>query len=331
MNLTGSPTPKRKPHRPSTRSVSRCSTWSSVPEASASDRRRSRSSASPLPPSGASESYAPPPSSASGGRSLPSAPARAVTVCVTVPSPPAMATTRGRSAFTALATPASSSGLRVSRICAPGAALRSCCAASGHSRLRRAFGLAMIAIPAMPGPNTGQKPAAQGLFLDAGTARLNVVLVEPKIPPNTGNVARLCAVTASRLHLVAPLGFRIDDKDLRRAGLDYWDKVHAATWSSFDELLEVQAVGAMRLHLFIGHGGTSLWEARFSPGDYLVLSDEVGGLPQKLLDRFPGRQVRVPMIPEPSARSLNLSTCAGIAVYEALRQIHTTQTLGISG
>ena len=87
----------------------------------------------------------------------------------------------------------------------------------------------------------------------------------------------------------------------------------------------------MRLHLFTGHGGTSLWEARFSPGDYLVLGDEVGGLPQKLLDRFPGRQVRVPMIPEPSARSLNLSTCAGIAVYEALRQIHTTQTLGISG
>src|SRR5207248_300409 len=108
------------------------------------------------------------------------------------------------------------------------------------------FGLAMIAIPAMSGPNTGQKPVAQGLFLDGGTARLNVVLVEPKIPPNTGNVARLCAVTASRLHLVAPLGFRIDDKDLRRA-------------------------------------------------------------------------------------SLNLSTCAGIAVYEALRQIHTTQPLGISG
>src|SRR5438132_1539389 len=246
MNRTGSPTPKRKPQRPSTRRVSRCSSCSSVPEASASDRRRSRSSASPFPPSGASESYAPPPSSAGGGRSLPSAPARAVTVCVTVPSRPAMATTRGRSALMALATPASSSGLRVSRISAPGAALRSCCAASGHSRLRRAFGLAMIAIPAMPGPNTGQKPAAQGLFLDAGTARLNVVLVEPKIPPNTGNVARLCAVTASRLHLVAPLGFRIDDKDLRRAGLDYWDKVHAATWSSFDELLEVQAPALTR-------------------------------------------------------------------------------------
>jgi len=183
----------------------------------------------------------------------------------------------------------------------------------------------------MAAPNTGQKPAAQGLFLTPASARLNVVLVEPKIPPNTGNVARLCAVTGSRLHLVAPLGFRIDDKDLRRAGLDYWDKVHAATWSSFDELLQSEGIVAARLHLFTGRGGTGLWEARFSSGDYLVLGDEVGGLPQPLLDRFVARQVRVPMIAEPSARSLNLSTCAGIAVYEALRQIHTAQPRGTSG
>jgi len=160
------------------------------------------------------------------------------------------------------------------------------------------------------------------LNLDARVERLHVVLVEPKIPPNTGNVARLCAVTASRLHLVAPLGFRIDDKDLRRAGLDYWDKVHAATWSSFDELLQAESVAEERLHLFTGRGGTSLWKARFAPGDYLVLGDEVGGLPETLLHRFPARLVRVPMIPEPSARSLNLSTCTGVAVYEALRQIH---------
>ncbi len=150
-----------------------------------------------------------------------------------------------------------------------------------------------------------------------------MVLVEPKIPPNTGNVARLCAVTGSRLHLVAPLGFRIDDKDLRRAGLDYWDKVHAATWSSFDELLAAEAVGEERLHLFSGRGG--------SRGDYLVLGDEVDGLPEALLERFAARRVRVPMIREPSARSLNLSTCTGIAVYEALRQIHTPRAPGGSG
>ncbi len=189
----------------------------------------------------------------------------------------------------------------------------------------------MIAIPAMAAPNTGQKRASQGLFLDPGAARLNVVLVEPKIPPNTGNVARLCAVTGSRLHLVAPLGFRIDDKDLRRAGLDYWDKVHAATWSSFDELLRAEGVTEQRLHLFTGRGETSLWDARFAAGDWLVMGDEPSGLPQAVLDRFPGRQVRVPMIPEPSARSLNLSTCTGIAVYEALRQIHTARDSGCSG
>ncbi|MCA1829635.1 MAG: tRNA (cytidine(34)-2'-O)-methyltransferase [Myxococcales bacterium] len=166
-------------------------------------------------------------------------------------------------------------------------------------------------------------PAPHTLFLEPALARLNVVLVQPKIPPNTGNVARLCAVTGSRLHLVAPLGFRIDDKDLRRAGLDYWDKVHAATWSSFDELVEAEKLTAGNVHLFTGRGKTGLWEARFDAGDWLILGDEVDGLPQSALDRFPARWVRVPMIPEPSARSLNLSTCAGIVMYEALRQIRT--------
>src|SRR5438034_10080590 len=104
-----------------------------------------------------------------------------------------------------------------------------------------------------------------GRLLEA--AGLNLVLVEPKIPPNTGNVARLCAVTGSRLHLVAPLGFRVDDKDLRRAGLDYWDKVHAATWASFDELLAAEAVGEERLHLFSGGAARGLWETTFAVGD----------------------------------------------------------------
>jgi tRNA (cytidine/uridine-2'-O-)-methyltransferase len=175
----------------------------------------------------------------------------------------------------------------------------------------------MIAIPTMPDANT--------VFL--GPAHLNVVLVEPKIPPNTGNVARLCAVTGSRLHLVAPLGFRIDDKDLRRAGLDYWDKVFAALWGSFDELLAAEKPAIDRLHLLTGRAGTPLWEARFRPGDFLVLGDEVNGLPPELLDRFAQRRVRVPMIEHPQARSLNLSTCAGIVVYEALRQILAAQNL----
>jgi tRNA (cytidine/uridine-2'-O-)-methyltransferase len=161
------------------------------------------------------------------------------------------------------------------------------------------------------------------LWLRPPSPPLSVVLVHPQIPPNSGNVARLCAVTGARLHLVAPLGFRVTDRDLRRAGLDYWDKVHAATWGSFDELCEGERLAAERVHLFSGRATPSalpLWQARFSPGDFLVFGEEARGLPEEVLQRFPGRQVRVPMIAEPSARSLNLATCAGVALYEALRQ-----------
>src|SRR5256712_13805250 len=107
-------------------------------------------------------------------------------------------------------------------------------------------------------------------------------------PPRAATGPGLCAVTASRLHLLAALGFRIDDKDLRRAGLDYWDKVHAATWSSFDELLEVQAVGTTRLHLFTGHGGPPPWGARAPPGAIPGPPGAGGGPPPKPPGRFPG-------------------------------------------
>lgn len=154
------------------------------------------------------------------------------------------------------------------------------------------------------------------------------MLVHPQIPPNTGNIARLCAVTGSRLHLIAPLGFSLDEKHLRRAGLDYWDKVHASTHASFDELCAEEMLAPERVHLFTGRAGRGLWEAQFQPGDFLVLGEEARGLPDEVLARFPTRHVRVPMIAEPSARSLNLSTCAGIAVYEAIRQC---RALGKSG
>ena len=152
------------------------------------------------------------------------------------------------------------------------------------------------------------------------------MLVSPQIPPNTGNVARMCAVTGTRLHLVAPLGFRLDQKDLRRAGLDYWDKVHAATWQSFEELVETERLNESRVHLLTARAGRGLWEARFQPGDWLFLGHEQTGLPPEALARFPSSWVRVPMIGAPSARSLNLATCAGVAVYEALRQIHSVDS-----
>lgn len=144
----------------------------------------------------------------------------------------------------------------------------------------------------------------------------SVVLVHPQIPPNTGNVARLCAVTGCRLHLVEPLGFSIADKDLRRAGLDYWDEVVAKIHPSLEAWEE--SLGETRFHLFAGKGKRSLWEVEFRPGDHLVFGAEQTGLPTELLERHPEKIVSIPQ--RPGLRSLNLSTSVGIGVYEALRQ-----------
>jgi tRNA (cytidine/uridine-2'-O-)-methyltransferase len=158
------------------------------------------------------------------------------------------------------------------------------------------------------------------MYLVPPEPRLHLVLMQPQIPPNTGNVARLCAVTGTPLHLVAPLGFWLGEKELRRAGLDYWDKVHAATHASFAEMVAENRIAPERLHLFTGRGTRTLWDTAFHPGDWLVLGEEQRGLPEEVLARYPDRWVRVPMIENPTARSLNLATCAGIALYEALRQ-----------
>lgn len=147
---------------------------------------------------------------------------------------------------------------------------------------------------------------------------LNVVLVEPEIPPNTGNVARLCAVTHSRLHLVGPLGFQINDSTLRRAGMDYWEQASItqySDWVAFRPLLEGQRVWLVET------GGTrTIWETPFQDGDFLLLGRESKGLPEQVLREFPERKITIPM-PNPMTRSLNLSTAAGIVVYEALRKI----------
>ena len=146
---------------------------------------------------------------------------------------------------------------------------------------------------------------------------LNLVLVEPQIPPNTGNVARLCAVTGARLHLVGPLGFSIAQKDLRRAGLDYWDKVFQQLYPQLDDYLSAHPQA--RRHLFTARAGRSFWDAKFQAGDHLVFGSEPDGLPKRLVDAFPDDTVGIPMLPD--RRSMNLSTSVGIAAYEALRQI----------
>jgi tRNA (cytidine/uridine-2'-O-)-methyltransferase len=149
---------------------------------------------------------------------------------------------------------------------------------------------------------------------------LEIVLVSPQIPPNTGNVARSCAVTGSRLHLVEPLGFSLDEKHLRRAGLDYWKSLEPAIyldWSDFDRRTLRGRV--QKLHLFTGRGGRGLWEVRFAPGDFLVFGAEQHGLPPALLAAWPERTVAIPVAE--GARSLNLAVAVAIGLYEALRQV----------
>jgi tRNA (cytidine/uridine-2'-O-)-methyltransferase len=147
---------------------------------------------------------------------------------------------------------------------------------------------------------------------------MDIVLVEPEIPPNTGNVARLCAATKTRLHLIEPLGFKLDDTQLKRAGMDYWQHVEWKRWpdwSSFHQSLPASA----RLWLVESNGPQLYTEARFAAEDYLVFGRETAGLPKKLLNENRDYWLRVPMF-NPKARSLNLSNCVALVLFEALRQ-----------
>ena len=148
--------------------------------------------------------------------------------------------------------------------------------------------------------------------------RLNVVLVEPEIPPNTGNVGRLCLAAGARLHLVEPLGFSLQDKQLRRAGLDYWDRVDCHRWGNFGALCDA-AGEAARFWFFTTKTARSFWDVSYRTGDYLVFGRETKGLPASLLEQEVGRCVTIPMVE--GERSLNLATGVGIGVYEAIRQI----------
>jgi tRNA (cytidine/uridine-2'-O-)-methyltransferase len=147
---------------------------------------------------------------------------------------------------------------------------------------------------------------------------LHVVLVEPEIPPNTGNIGRLCLGAGSHLHLVKPLGFSLDDKALRRAGLDYWQDVKVAIWDSFAALQEANA--AARFWYLTTKATQPYWDATFRDGDFLVFGRETKGLPELLLHANADRALTIPMVAE-STRSLNLATAVGIVLYEAVRQI----------
>ena len=145
----------------------------------------------------------------------------------------------------------------------------------------------------------------------------HVALVEPEIPPNTGNVARLCAATRTPLHVVGVTGFRLDDRAVRRAGLDYWPEVELHRHRDLDALQ--QALPAARLLYFTTKAERSYAEWPFAGGDCLVFGPETRGLPEELLRANWGRCLTIPM-PNPRVRSLNLATSVGIALYEALRQ-----------
>lgn len=153
------------------------------------------------------------------------------------------------------------------------------------------------------------------------TRPLHVVLVEPEIPPNTGNVARLCAAVGWPLHLVGALGFRIDEHSVRRAGVDYWHLVDVRQHADFEHFLRAwpDDAGPRNLHLFSAIAKTSYLDAGYASGDALVFGKESVGLSEELLARFPDRVVGIPTIG--AVRSLNLANAVGIAMYEALRQL----------
>jgi tRNA (cytidine/uridine-2'-O-)-methyltransferase len=147
---------------------------------------------------------------------------------------------------------------------------------------------------------------------------MNVVLVEPEIPPNTGNVARLCAATCSILHLIEPFGFKLNDTHLKRAGMDYWQHVQWQKWPSWAEFEKCLPAGS-RLW-FVESGGPQVYsEVQFAPRDFLVFGRETAGLPKPILQRHTEQWIRIPMFNE-KARSLNLSNCVALVLFEALRQ-----------
>jgi tRNA (cytidine/uridine-2'-O-)-methyltransferase len=151
---------------------------------------------------------------------------------------------------------------------------------------------------------------------------LSIALLHPQIAPNTGNIARLCVATGTSLHLVRPLGFVLSDHNLRRSAMDYWPRLRLTVHDDDDAFLK--AFASTRFWLFTSKSDRCFWDAEFADGDCLVFGSETHGLPQSISQRFPQQSLRIPQAPD--ERCLNLSTAAGITLFEALRQIHTVHS-----
>ena len=145
---------------------------------------------------------------------------------------------------------------------------------------------------------------------------INIVLYNPEIPQNTGNISRTCAVTGAALHIIRPTGFEISDRTLKRAGLDYWDKLDVTYYDSFDEFMSIH--GSAPIYFFSSHATSSYAEVEYPDGVFLVFGRESVGLPTELVNENIDRALRIPMLP--TLRCLNLSNSVAIAVYEVLRQ-----------
>jgi tRNA (cytidine/uridine-2'-O-)-methyltransferase len=146
---------------------------------------------------------------------------------------------------------------------------------------------------------------------------LNIVLISPDIPQNTGNIARTCVVTDAKLHLVKPLGFKIDDKHLKRAGLDYWSELDITIYENVDEFFEIH--GDKKLYFFTTKGSKNYCDVQYNDGDFLVFGRETKGIDEQILKANYENALRIPM--KKKIRSLNLSNSVAIALYEALRQL----------
>ena len=145
----------------------------------------------------------------------------------------------------------------------------------------------------------------------------NIVLVTPQIPNNTGSIGRLCVNTASSLHLIKPLGFDIDEKAVRRAGLDYWKNLDLYVWEDLDDFFQHNDT-TNKIHLATTKTNKPYFDAKFNKGDYIVFGSETSGLPQELLSRFHDHNITIPMTKD--GRSLNLAISSGIILYEAIKQ-----------